>query len=146
MRSGPVSERQGYKSVLPPDGLPVEVTMGELPEPGSELLALWGEPTFAVRLPHALVTREDLPGELVAVLAPLASRLSMVTPAGAEGGEMHVEDVVSSIEDGALVLVCDTDGMGYTPEMIDTMASILVEELEPLGLPMTVSVPVVRRS
>ncbi len=138
-------ERQGFKSVLPANGLPVEVPVGEVPDPGAELLAFWGEPTFELRLERGVSSKDDLPAQLVSAMPHLMSRLSMVTPEGHEGGGMHVEGVTSFIQDEALVLVCDTDGTGYTPEMIDTMARIIVDELEPLALPVALSVPVARQ-
>lgn len=139
-------ERQGTKVVVPQDGSPVEVPAGELPNAGEEVLAVEGEPAFQLRLDHEVANSSELPGEVIAALGPLIQRLSLVSLEGEEGGELHVEDVALGVQDGALVLFCDTDGMGYSPQMIETMARIFVEELDPLGLPMTLSVPVQHRS
>ena len=102
---------------------------------------LEGEPAFHLRLDRHIETLAELPSDLLDALGPLVHRLSAVSAEGEEGVGSHVEDVVVGPSDGGLVLLCDTDGMGFTRKMIDVMARIIVDQLEPLHIPMYLSVP-----
>ena len=138
-----IHERQGFKVVQTADGGVKEVPPGEAPELGELLLARYGDPNFQVRLGSAVQSVADLPGEVALALDRVAERLCRVTPDGREvpNDDTHrVEQVVSAVQDGAIVLGLDLDDSGCTRQMIDAMVRILLEELVPQGVAATISV------
>jgi hypothetical protein len=130
--------QQGLKLVLDSGGGPPrQVLAGQRPEPDETILMHAGEPGFEVRLPTALQTDDDLPDEVGLALRRVAERMYRVSAEGEElrDGDGPVETVIGPlVHEGAVVLYLDTDGSGFNPAMIDSMARIFVEELAPLDV------------
>ena len=147
-----IYERQGFKTVQTVDGRVEEVPPGRLPDPGSEILARDGEPNLRIQLSSEINGEQDLPAELSGALSAMAARLYNVTRGGRENpdddGDFSADDgewktiewVGSAVQDGAIVLLIDTDGTGFTPGMIDALVRVVSEELERIGAEATISV------
>lgn len=130
------------KLVMPADGPPEEVQPGDLPDPAAQVLMREGEPSFQVRLDRPVTALDEVSGEILSALQRVTGRLVLVSRDGEAGLQQDVEFAYGpAVREGALIVHCDTDGAGYTPAMIDAMARVFVEELEPLEVPLTLSVP-----
>ena len=135
--------QQGIKLVLDPHGGPPrEVPAGQRPGPDETILMHAGEPGFQVRLANPVRTDEDVPDVVGFALRKVVERLYRVSPEGEElvddGGP--VEFVIGpQVHDGVIVVDIDTDGYGFGPAMIETMARLFVEELAPLDVDAEIS-------
>ena len=135
--------RQGFKVARGAGGDVKEVPPGQLLESGDVLLGRYGDPNFQIRLTREVHNDGDVPEDVAIALAKVSRRLSNVTRDGREAadGSATVEGIVGPVpNDGAMVIYVDSDGMGCTPPMIETMVGIFVEELTPLGVTTSISV------
>lgn len=134
--------RMGLKFVVTPDGEALELLPGQLADPGADVVSHVGEAGFQVRMSTPVRTDVDVPDAVGMALRHVADRLFGVMPDGTEdpGASGIVEGVLGpAVQNGGLVLRLDTDGFGFNPPMIETMARIFLEELEPLAIPVQLS-------
>lgn len=137
-----IFERQGIKVVVTEEGEMRQYSPGEVADLNGELVQHDGEPSFRFRLDREVRSDEDVPDAVGLALRAASDRLSQVLPdgSGEAGDEPWVESVGGPyLQDGALMVVADTDGSGFSRAMIDTMVRILVEELTPVAVPVEIS-------
>lgn len=131
-----IFERLYIKTVVGPDGARM-VNAGHLPRPEEKVLAIMGEPSFAVRLADPVSEEGDIPPELRAALDRVVDRLFADWSASEDGaaGQGPVEGVFGpTVHDGAVVIGLETDGLGAGRDVVDAMVRVFVEELTPLEM------------
>lgn len=129
-------EKQGWKYVMGPDEV-LKVPPGQVaPTDEGELFRGDWEPLFEVRLAHPVNADEDIPDCVGLAMRTVAGRLCEVAPDGSHDPDgLWVEFIYGPmVHNGALVLSLDTDGQGFTREMIEAMGRVFVEELTPCGV------------
>lgn len=138
-----IFDRQGVKLVNTADGNVRELLPGEAPDPNDHVSMHDGAPSFAVRFADEVASDSDVPDDVGLALRRAAGRFYSVLADGSEGDEQgHVEWVMGpTVRGGVVTIELDTDGSGFTPQMIEIMVRILVEELTPTGVPARIFVP-----
>ena len=127
---------QGVKVVIGEDGDSRELPPGESPAQSDEILMWAGEPAFLVTPQTSTALGDRVPDSVGLALRRSAERLYCVAADGQELDSQTPEAgcpgwVVGPVETGrGLVLSVDTDGDGISPSMVQTMATVIVAELE----------------
>ena len=134
-------EKQGWKYVMGTQDV-LKVPPGKVAPTGAGQVVRddW-EPIFEVKLAHPVNADEHVPDCVGLALRTVAERVCEVAPDGSHDPDgLWVESFSGPmVHDGALVLWLDTDGQGFTRDMIQAMGSIFVEELTPCGVHVEVS-------
>jgi len=141
-----IFEKQGWKYVMRTHDV-LKVPPGQVaPTDEGEVVRDDWEPIFEVRLEYPVNADEDVPDCVGLGLRTVADRVCEVAPDGSHDPDGLWVECYSgpSVHDGALMVWLDTDGQGFTREMIEAMSSVFVEQLTPCGVPLQVSAGTVR--
>jgi len=134
-------EKQGWKYVMGTHEV-LEVPPGQVaPTDAGEVIRDDWEPIFEVRLAQPVYADEDVPDCVGLALRTVAARVCEIAPDGSHDPDGLWVEAYSgpAVHEGALMLWLDTDGQGFTREMIQAMGRIFVEELTPCGAQVEVS-------